>query len=180
MMVRESRDKVMPVAVHSKFGKSSPGPALLGAAPGWCVCGSPVPFPGEKALKWKNIKHMNELRHVSLQLWSSCPGVGLAGRADRTGGVGTLSEHLFPLEGITELRAPRVWSRSQGWAGHPRQIPSQSVTGAEHCSFSTFAKLEFALWPKYPHQHQYSISSQGCCIHSSPRAVWENQTLIKL
>lgn len=40
--------------------KSSHGAALLGDAHGCCVCGSSVPLPGEKALKWKHTERMNE------------------------------------------------------------------------------------------------------------------------
>lgn len=55
---------------------------------------------------------MNEFKHFSLQSWGSHPGMGLTGKAGRTGGVGTLLEHLFPLE--AGQRAPRALQQGAG------------------------------------------------------------------
>lgn len=87
--------------------------------------------------------------------------MGPAGRADRTGGVGTLFQHIFPLEGITEQRDPRGLEQGAGARAGLGTPGISHPNGAECFSFSTFAKLEFALWPKYPRQHQYSIRLPG-------------------
>lgn len=74
---------------HSKCGKSSPGAALLGDAHGCCVCGSSVPLPGEKALKWKHTEHMNERVQAFFTPVMGQPpwdGTHWEGRQDRWGG----------------------------------------------------------------------------------------------